>query len=63
MGVFILNNTPMKNLKGVTPYEAWYRKKLDMSFLRTFGCVGHMKLTKPHLSKLEDEHTDGVPRL
>ena len=25
-----------------------------MSFLRTFGYVGHVKNTKPHLGKLED---------
>ena len=25
-----------------------------MSFLRIFGCVGHVKNTKPHLDKLED---------
>jgi hypothetical protein len=31
-----------------------------MSFLRTFGCIGHVKLTKPHLSKLEDKSTPMV---
>ncbi|CAA0839612.1 cysteine-rich RLK (RECEPTOR-like protein kinase) 8 [Striga hermonthica] len=27
----------------------------DVSFLRTFGCIGHVKKTKPFLSKLEDK--------
>jgi hypothetical protein len=39
--VFILNRSPTTSLKGVTPYEAWHGKKPDVSFLRTFGCVGH----------------------
>ena len=44
----------MKSLKGMTPFEAGHGRKPDVSFLRTFGCVGHVKATKPHLSKLED---------
>ena len=31
-----------------------------MSFLRTFGCVGHVRNTKPHLGKLEDRSTPMV---
>lgn len=30
------------------------KRKPDISFLRTFGCVGHVKSTKSHLSKPED---------
>jgi hypothetical protein len=52
--VFILNRSPTTSLKGVTPYEAWHGKKPDVSFLRTFGCVGHVKVTKPKLGELED---------
>jgi hypothetical protein len=50
--VFILNCAPTKSLKGMTPFEAWFRRKPDVSFLRTFGCIGHVKKTKPNLSKL-----------
>ncbi|CAA0841943.1 cysteine-rich RLK (RECEPTOR-like protein kinase) 8 [Striga hermonthica] len=32
----------------------------DVSFLRTFGCIGHVKKTKPFLSKLEDRSTPMV---
>ncbi|WVZ70719.1 LOW QUALITY PROTEIN: hypothetical protein U9M48_019362 [Paspalum notatum var. saurae] len=59
--VFILNRAPTKSLKGVTPFEVWHERKSDIAFMRTFGCVGHVKNVKPHLSKLEDEHTNGVP--
>ena len=50
--VFILNRTPTKALKGGTPLESWYGRKLSVSFLRTFSYVVHVKNTKPHLSKL-----------
>ena len=52
--VFILNRAPTKALKGKTPFEAWHGRKPNVSFLRTFGYVGHVKNTKPHLGKLED---------
>jgi len=58
--VFILNRTPTKSLEGTTPFEAWHGRKPDVSFLRTFGCVGHVKKTKPNLAKLEDRSTPMV---
>ena len=44
--VFILNRTPTKSLKGTTPFEAWHGRKPGVSFLRTFGCVGHAMFSK-----------------
>ena len=58
--VFILNRVPTKALKGKTPFEAWHGRKPNVSFLRTFGCVVHVKNTKPHLGKLEDRSTPMV---
>ena len=60
MVVFILYHAPTKALKGKTPFEAWHGRKLNVSFLRTFGYVGHVKNTKPHLGKLEDRSTPMV---
>ena len=40
--VFILNRAPTKALKGKTPFEAWHGRKPNVSFLRTFGCIGHV---------------------
>jgi len=58
--VFILNRAPTKSLEGTTPFEAWHGRKPDVSFLRTFGCVEHVKKTKPNLAKLEDRSTPMV---
>ena len=58
--VFILNRAPTKALTGKTPFEAWYGSKLNVSFLRTFGCIGHVRKTKPNLTKLEDRSTPMV---
>ena len=58
--VFILNCTPTKALMGKMPFEAWYGRKPSMSFLRTFGCIGHIRKTKPILTKLEDRSTPMV---
>ena len=42
------------------PFEAWHGRKLNVSSLKTFGCVGHLENTKPHLGKLEDRSTPMV---
>ena len=60
MVVFIHNRVPTKALKGKTPFEAWHGRKPNVSFLRTFGCIGHVKNTMPHLDKLEDRSTPMV---
>ena len=52
--VFILNHAPTKALMGKTPFEAWYGRKPSVSFLWTFGYIGHVRKTKPNLTKLED---------
>ena len=52
--VFILNRAPTKALTGKTLFEAWYERKPSVSFLWTFGCINHIRKTKPILTKLED---------
>ncbi|CAA0819981.1 Unknown protein [Striga hermonthica] len=46
--------------EGMTPFEAWHSRQPDVSFPRTFGCIGHVKKPKPFLSKLEDRNTPMV---
>ena len=58
--VFILNRSPTKALTSKTPFEAWYGCKPSVSFLWTFGCIGHVRKTKPVLTKLEDRSTPMV---
>ena len=58
--VFILNRAPTKALKGKTPFESWYGHKPSVFFLRTFGCIGHIRKMKPILTKLEDRSTSMV---
>jgi hypothetical protein len=51
---YVLNRAPTRSLDGVTPYEAWHRRKPTVEHLRTFGCVAHMKRTGPGTNKLSD---------
>ena len=60
MAVFILNHAPTKALTGKTSFESWYGRKPSMSFLQTFGCIGHVRKTKPIQTKLEDRSTPMV---
>ena len=52
--VYLLNRSPTKGVKGMTPYEAWFGKKPAVHHLHTFGCIVYVKNTKPNLKKLED---------
>ena len=58
--VYLLNRAPTKAVIGKTPYEAIYGRKPNVSHLRTFGCVAHVKTVEPHLSKLADRSTKMV---
>jgi hypothetical protein len=55
--VFLLNWAPTKAIDGMTPYEAWYGRRPDVSFLHMFGFMAYVKATKPHLKKLDDRGT------
>lgn len=54
MGVYLLNRAPTKSLDEKTPYEAWHGELPDVHFLRTFGCVAHVRSARPNLKKLDD---------
>jgi hypothetical protein len=58
--VFVLNGAPTRALEDKTPYEAWYGHKPAVHFLRTFGCVAHVKVAGGHLRKLDDRSTPMV---
>ena len=52
--VYVLNRCPTKSLDNVTPFEAWHKKKPNVSHLRTFGCVAHVKQNGSGINKLSD---------
>ena len=58
--VYLLNRAPTKAVIGKTPYAAIYGRKPNVSHLRAFGCVAHVKTAEPHVSKLADRSTKMV---
>lgn len=44
----------------MTPYEAWRKKKPTVDYFRTFGCVAHVKLVGPGVTKLADRSRPGI---
>ena len=58
--VFILNRSPTRSVEGRTPYEVWYGSKPAVHFLRTFGCVAHVKVAGGHQRKMDDRITPMV---
>ena len=58
--VYLLNRGTTKSVAGKTPYEAWHGRRPSVQHLRVFGCVVHVKVTRPNLKKLEDRSTPMV---
>jgi transposase InsO family protein len=58
--VYILNRSPTKSVRGKTPFQAWFGKKLGVKHLRTFGCAAYAKRVGPRVSKLTDTAILGV---
>jgi hypothetical protein len=58
--VFLLNRAPTQSVDGKTPYEVWHGVKPPVHFLRTFGCVAHVKNGGQRLAKLDDRSTPMV---
>jgi hypothetical protein len=44
----VLNNVPMKD-KEITPFEEWENERLNLSYLRTWGCLA--KVNVPIIKK------------
>jgi hypothetical protein len=52
--VYLLNRTTSRSTGDCTPYELWTGSKANVSHLRVFGCIAHVKTTAPNLKKLDD---------
>jgi hypothetical protein len=52
--VYLLNRAPTKSVAGKTPFEAWHGHKPTVEHLRVFGFLAYVKVTRPHLKKLDD---------
>ena len=56
--IHVWNRIPTSSLKGMTPYEAWFKQKPDVSHLRVWGCLAYVFIQKdkqhllqPHMEK------------
>ena len=52
--VYLLNRSTTKSVAKMTPYEAWCGKRPTVHHLRAFGCIAHVKTTRPNARKLDD---------
>eukprot|EP00794_Sanderia_malayensis_P004478 gene4478-biopygen3645 len=51
--VFLRNRSPTIHVPNATPFECYYSKKPDISFLRVFGCNAHVHVPEAKRKKLE----------
>ena len=51
--VYLINRGPSSDLDGGMPKEAWTSKKVNYSFMRTFGCEAFVHTNKENRKHLE----------
>jgi hypothetical protein len=51
--VYLIKRGPLVSLDGRIPEEAWIGKKVNYSFLKTFGCESFVHVDKENRTKLE----------
>ena len=53
--VYILNRSPTKTVRDLTPYEAWHKRKPRVEHLKVFGCVAYAHIPKENREKLDEK--------
>ena len=53
--VYLINRGPSSSLDGIIPEEEWTGKKVNYSFLKTFGCEAFVHIDKENRTKLEEK--------
>nr|KAJ0195993.1 hypothetical protein LSAT_V11C700359310 [Lactuca sativa] len=56
---YILNRTPNKRSKNI-PYELWYKKVPNLSYLKVWGCRAVVRLTEPKRKTLGERGIDCI---
>lgn len=49
----IRNRCPTRSLQGITPYEAYYKKKPNVSYFKQFGCKAYFLDKTPNKGKFD----------
>ncbi|MCO5587158.1 hypothetical protein L7F22_069378 [Adiantum nelumboides] len=55
MACHLMNRSPTKILKGITPYEALHKVKLKVHHLQVFGCLAFTHVLDEKRKKLDDK--------
>ena len=56
MAVYIKNRIPTRGVEGkVTPYERWYGRKSELSYMRIFGCNAYAYVQGKQRGKLDSK--------
>ncbi|CAL2228324.1 unnamed protein product [Prunus armeniaca] len=52
--VFILNRSPTKSIKDMSPFEAWHGFKPKVDFFKIFGCIAYAHVPSQKREKFEE---------
>lgn len=58
--IYLLNRSPHKSLGDLTPEEAFFGEKPQLTHLRIFGCVTYSQVAKEKRTKLDPTAEKGI---
>jgi len=58
--VYLINRSPAKGLNGITPEEAWSKRKPDLAHLRIFGCKAMAHIPKQLRKKWDSKSREYI---
>ena len=53
IAVYILNRSNIRSLDKITPYEAWFERKLNLEHFKVFGCLAYVHINDEKRRKLD----------
>lgn len=57
---YLINRTPCRSMKNITPEELWSKTKPDLTCLRVFGSKGMAHIPKEQRGKLDSKSTECI---
>ena len=53
--VYLRNRSPTTAIKGITPFQALFGKRPDVSNLKVFGCLAYAHIPKDQCKKFDEK--------
>lgn len=58
--LYFLNRCLVRSVQNITPYQAWFGRKPNISHLRVFGCISYAHVPTEKRGNLDDKSVKSI---